>query len=137
MENNEQILYGKICPYCGSTPIFTDSAEVYGGRSYGMILLCRPCNAYVGVHKGTNTPLGRLANHELRNAKKKAHLYFDSLWKQSMSRGWSKYEARTAAYKWLSKEMGKTPEHTHIGMFNIEECERVVEICSPYAKVVH
>ena len=29
--------------------------------------------AYVGVHKGTDKPLGRLANAELRYWKKRAH----------------------------------------------------------------
>ena len=57
-----------MCPYCGERAVYTNSKEVYG-RSYGMIYLCRPCDAYVGVHDGTAKPLGRLANAELRAAK--------------------------------------------------------------------
>jgi len=46
-----------------------------------MIYLCRSCDAYVGVHKGTDKPKGRLANAELREYKKKAHSAFDPLWR--------------------------------------------------------
>ena len=59
------------CDYCGRPAQLTDSAIVYG-RSYGLIYYCAPCQAWVGVHKGTTTPLGRLANHELREWKKAA-----------------------------------------------------------------
>lgn len=48
------------CDYCGGPTEYVDSSVIYG-RSYGMIYLCRPCRAYVGVHRGTNKPLGRLA----------------------------------------------------------------------------
>lgn len=48
----DELLTGKICPYCGKPTEFVDSSVIYG-RSYGMIYLCRDCRAYVGVHKGT------------------------------------------------------------------------------------
>jgi len=78
-----------ICPYCGKNAVLTDSAVVYHGRSYGMIWLCRPCWAYVGTHKNSrkHAPLGRIANAELRDWKKKVHAAFDPLWKDGeMSR---------------------------------------------------
>lgn len=59
------IFKGKVCPYCKEQTEYVDSACIYG-KSYGMIYLCRKCDAYVGVHKGTNKALGRLANKELR-----------------------------------------------------------------------
>lgn len=49
------------CDYCGRRAEFVDSKIVYG-KSYGMMYLCRHCMAYVGVHKGTSRPLGRLAD---------------------------------------------------------------------------
>ena len=61
MDNGREV----YCDYCGRRPEYVDSAVSYG-KSYGMTLLCSPCNAYVGVHDGTNKPLGRLANAELR-----------------------------------------------------------------------
>ena len=110
------------CPYCSRLAVFVDSKEIYG-TSYGMVYLCRPCDAYVGVHKGTDRPLGRLANKELREWKKKAHSFFDPIWKEGRFKG-----MRDKAYKWLSEQMGLPKEETHIGMFDIALCKRVVDI---------
>ena len=65
-----------LCDYCGRQAEYVDSAEIYNGKSYGMIYLCRPCKAYVGVHRGSDKPLGRLADAELREWKKRAHAAF-------------------------------------------------------------
>jgi len=35
---------------------------------------------------------------------------------------------RQNAYKWLSKSMGLKKEHTHIGMFGIDSCVKVIEL---------
>ena len=45
-----------VCPYCGRVAKYVDSSVIYYGHSYGMAYLCRPCNAYVGVHSGTDRP---------------------------------------------------------------------------------
>jgi DNA-directed RNA polymerase subunit RPC12/RpoP len=60
------------CPYCNSKVICTSNAEIYG-KEYGngRCYKCTSCDAYVGVHDGTNIPLGRLANKQLRELKKK------------------------------------------------------------------
>lgn len=113
------ILQGKECPYCGGATEFTDSSIIYG-KSYGMIYLCKPCRAYVGVHKGTEVALGRLANAELREAKKEAHRYFDVIWKEGRLK-------RNEAYKHLSEYLGTSPEYTHIGMFDVEHCKLTSE----------
>jgi hypothetical protein len=111
-----------ICPYCGRQAKFVDSKVIYG-RSYGMIYLCKDCDAYVGVHKGTDKPLGRLADKELRYWKMAAHDAFDPLWK-------SKSMKRNQAYKWLAGCMGLRPEETHIGMFDVSQCKKVIKICN-------
>ena len=115
----EKILQGKICPYCKTETEFVDSAIIYG-KSYGMIYLCRKCDAYCGVHKGTENSLGRLANKELRECKKEAHKYFDVIWKEN-------HLTRSEAYKYLSEHLGINTEYTHIGMFGVETCKKVVE----------
>jgi len=123
------------CPYCGKEAALTDSKEIYG-TSYGMIWLCRPCDAYVGVHANSkkHKPLGRLANRELREWKKRAHAAFDPLWRRKMQRdGVKKHEARGAGYTWLAKQLGISKAHCHIGMFDVEMCKRVIEICRPYS----
>lgn len=111
------------CDYCGRRAEYVDSKIIYG-KSYGMIYLCRNCMAYVGVHKGTSTPLGRLANAELRHWKMHAHAVFDPLWQYGRFKG-----RRNAAYAWLSQQMGLPIQRTHIGMFDVQQCKQVVEIC--------
>lgn len=122
---------GLICQYCNAPTEYVDSNEVYR-KSYGMIYLCRGCAAWVGVHKGTSIALGRVANEELRYAKKEAHFWFDGLWKHKIKGGESKHSARSGAYKWLAKAMNVEPELCHIGMFTTEQCEEVVELCKKY-----
>ena len=125
-----------LCPYCGESAVLTDSIEVYG-VSYGMIWLCKPCNAYVGVHKNSKNfiPLGRLANSELREYKKLAHASFDPLWKKKMQlTSCSKSKARKLAYKWLSSELNIDIKDCHIGEFDIDTCKQVINICSKYVK---
>ena len=85
--------------------------------------------AYVGVHKGTDKPLGRLANAELRNWKKAAHAVFDPLWKYGRFRG-----HRNAAYAWLAQKMGLPVEKTHIGMFDVGQCRKAIEIIEKETK---
>jgi Fe-S cluster biosynthesis and repair protein YggX len=119
---------GKVCSYCSQPTEYVDSAKVYG-RTFGMIYHCISCEAWVGVHKGTNKALGRLANKALRKWKQEAHKYFDPLWRKKMQQGFSKTKARHKAYKWLAKQMGLPVKETHIGMFDVDQCKQVVEIC--------
>lgn len=122
---------GKACPYCNQPTQYIDSKRVYA-KSYGMIYLCEPCGAWVGVHKGTDKALGRLANKELRQWKQAAHKYFDPLWQRKMELGYTKSKARHIAYKWLAGEMGLSIKVAHIGMFDVDQCKQVIEICKPY-----
>lgn len=122
------------CDYCGKPAKLIDSALLYG-MSYGMVWSCDPCGAYVGCHKNSKNhiPLGRLANPELRMWKRKAHAYFDPLWQRKMEmQGCAKNVARQAGYKWLSKMLNIPAEKCHIGMFDVETCRKVVEVCSEY-----
>lgn len=112
-----------LCDYCGKPAQFVDSAIVYGGVSYGMIWYCQDCNVWVGVHRGTRTPLGRLANAQLRQWKRAAHAAFDPLWR-------GRKRTRRQAYRWLSQQMGLPKEKTHIGMFDIDQCRQCIEICN-------
>lgn len=109
------------CPYCGRPAEFVNSNMVYGGKGYGMIYLCSHCNAYVGVHNGTDKPFGRLANAELRKWKQAAHAQFDPIWQSNGMK-------RKDAYRWLSEQMQIPFENTHIGMFDIEQCRQVIQI---------
>lgn len=135
----EDVNKGIVCPYCGSNSEYIDSILIYKVKSYGMIYACLPCDAWVGVHKGTSDALGRLANKELREAKKEAHFYFDKISKTSLiNKIWREYipniSNRRKAYLWLSKKMSMDPSLCHIGMFDVEDCKKVVEICKIYAQ---
>jgi hypothetical protein len=113
------IIQGQVCPYCKNKSKYIDSKEIYG-KSYGMIYICHPCDAYVGVHKGTNIALGRLANKELREWKKTAHAHFDLLWKENII-------PRKLAYSLLSEHLSIPFKYTHIGMFSVETCRKTVK----------
>ena len=120
-----------ICPYCGSTAKLIDSAEIYGGRSFGPAWACAnypTCDAYVGCHGRSTTPLGRLANYELRQWKKNAHAAFDRLWKTHALQ-------RSEAYAWLAEQLQLTPDQCHIGMFDVDVCQRVVELSREHLKL--
>ena len=134
----EMIMSGKICPYCLNSSHLVDSKEIYG-KSYGLIYLCRPCDAWVGVHKGTKRALGRMANAELRDAKKQAHFYFDKIARTDLiHQVWSiemgNITNRTKGYLWLADSMEMDPQECHIGMFDVEQCNKVVELCKPHIK---
>lgn len=112
------IMAGHICPYCKQPSKYVDSEVIYG-KSYGMVYFCKPCDAYVGVHKGTEDALGRLADKQLRYWKKEAHKYFDKIWKLEIM-------SRSEAYSWLSKRLDIPSKYTHIGMFGPKTCKDVV-----------
>jgi len=121
-----------VCPYCGRPAELVDIQVIYG-KSYGLIWLCRPCEAWVGTHKNSkkHAPLGRLANEELRNWKKRAHERFDLLWQRKVRKeGCTVTAARRAAYKWLAEQLGISMRACHIGRFDVEQCKRTVAICA-------
>lgn len=123
----------KTCRYCRQPAklLRIGEAGYPYGINYGPIWTCVPCGAWVGCHKGTTKALGGLANAELRQWKMKAHAAFDSLWKRKIAKeGCSKRFARTAGYRWLSEQLGIPFEKTHIGYMSLEECQRVVEVCT-------
>lgn len=113
------------CPYCQQETHLVTGKLIYPHR-YDLedkqFYLCKPCDAYVGCHKGTNKPLGRLANAELRRYKIKAHALFDPVWKSGNM-------PRAEAYKWLAESLNIPAKDCHIGEFDIELCKKVIEIC--------
>lgn len=122
-DEQKLIFEGKICPYCKQPSIYAPDSSIVFSRDFGPIYICKPCRAWVGVHKPNPTKaLGRLANAELRELKKDAHAAFDPFWKKF-------FKTRQSGYKWLSQKLGIPREYTHIGMFGVETCKKVVELC--------
>lgn len=81
-------------------------------RLYG----CSACGARVGVHKGTNNPLGYMADRETRTARRACKPVFIEA-TQVVFHG-----NKNKAYAWLSKVMGLPPSKTHWAMFNATQC---------------
>jgi hypothetical protein len=127
-----QLASAPTCPYCTSTAVLVGGATIYP-RSPQLEKLkfwhCAACAAWVGCHAPGNgqgdgtSPLGRLANAELRAAKHAAHAAFDPLWKMERM-------SRYSAYAWLAERLGIHPKECHIGMMDVGDCKRVVEAVS-------
>lgn len=117
-----------ICPYCNNEAWLVSGNIVYPHRPDlfdKRFWLCTPCDAYVGCHDGTEKPLGRLANQELRQAKIAAHAVLDPLWKSGSM-------TRNAAYQWLADQLGIPRSECHVGMFDVDRCRLVVALCNFY-----
>jgi ssDNA-binding Zn-finger/Zn-ribbon topoisomerase 1 len=108
-----------ICPECGSGAKLVNSKIIYG-KSYGLMWICNnypDCDCYVGCHKGTATPLGELANADIREWRKKVHAKLDPLWKNK------KYNRNE-----LYEELGiKFKNPFHVGDLNVEQCKKAIK----------
>lgn len=127
MELNEcqqRVLRGEICPYCGRETELVNADKIYSRKGLGMVMMCKPCNAYVGVHEsGPNKgkAKGRLAGPSLRSLKIRVHAELDRLW--------STPEERERMYKDLSEFLSIPEEYTHIGMFGEKTMGKVFQFC--------
>lgn len=123
----------KPCRYCQQPAVlahFHNAAYPYRS-DYGPVWTCTPCLAWVGCHPGTDKPLGGLANAELRAAKQAAHAAFDPIWHSKLQLSQcSKRKVRNASYAWLAIQLGLPTKQCHIGFMSLEECRKVVEVCS-------
>lgn len=109
------------CPYCGQPAELVDSDRVYR-RSFGMIWLCEPCDAYVGCHRNspTHAPLGTLAQAPLRKLRKEVHNLLDPIWKLGLAVG--EKDARRRTYTWLAKQLGLPTKRCHVAEFDLPTC---------------
>lgn len=118
------------CIYCHSPVKYCSHAEIYNGKTYSdwpYIYLCTNgvCGASVGTHEGTEYPLGTLADHATKNARKAAHAAFDPIWKLARDKG----KARAEAYQWLADQLDIEKWRCHISWFDISYCNKVVKLC--------
>lgn len=108
------------CPACGAGAELVPSAEIYG-RTYGgpRWRCANGCDAHVGCHPDTEAPLGTLATPAIREARQQAHRLLDRLWHSA--------GARRRVYAALADHLGVELEDCHIGMFDVEQCQQVVD----------
>ena len=117
-----------ICPYCFAPAEQVTGKDIYPHRHDLKLVAfwqCKPCDAYVGCHKDTNKPLGRLADKELRGWKQETHRAFDPIWQMGDT-------PRTKAYEWLAEQLNIPYGECHIGNFDIETCRAAIKTCKQY-----
>lgn len=121
------------CPYCGAQAEWLPDSAIYS-RSYGgTVYVCLPCKAWVGCHKGSSTPLGRLADAELRALKIEGHSLFDRIWRAAMtSRGMTQGYARLSAYRWLAEGLGITIDQCHFGKMDNATAHSAISFLRSY-----
>lgn len=110
------------CPYCGNA---ADRVQNQWGIKYE----CPPCDARVGCHPGTDTPLGTMANASLRSARMAAHAAFDPIWKEHGMR-------RASAYRWLASMLGISKRRCHIALFDEALCRSTVEHARAFVRTM-
>ena len=117
------------CDSCGGSVRIAHHREIYGGRSFGdwpWMYVC-DCGARVGMHPGTNIPLGTMADEATRHSRKVAKPIFEKVWKDG-------YMSRTDAYRWLAEQMGIPTSKCHFGMFSSSRCHQARKICTSYLR---
>jgi ssDNA-binding Zn-finger/Zn-ribbon topoisomerase 1 len=105
------------CPECKSDMVLRNSKH---GKFYGCSKYPK-CRASHGAHED-GTPLGKPADQETKDARIEAHNIFDMLWKGIGPL------TRKEAYKWMQEKMGLSEAEAHIGMFDKEQCEKLIQV---------
>lgn len=88
------------CNLCNCENVSLVNNSLIYGKEYGKypyIYLCPNCKAYVGVHPD-NSPLGILADEEMRVLRKKCHSLFDTRWNTK--------DERTEQYDIIGQKLG-------------------------------
>lgn len=126
--------YQVQCPYCGSMAVLKPAAKLFGPktRERNRFLYVCPnwpaCDSYVMAHIDDLRPMGTMADGKLRHKRILAHKALSAYRKATHTEKW-------AAYIWLEGKLGLDQQHTHIGMFSSEECDKVISLCKQAAGV--
>ncbi len=116
--------YRLSCPDCGARMRLALAAPrlIYRCAKYP------ECHCtHLALHDGT--PVGTVGDEVTRRARQDAHRALDALWKGGPM-------TRRQAYAWLQAALGLDRTQTHIGRFNVEECQRVVAAALAYRESV-
>lgn len=120
--------YNVICPYCNAKAVLRPANTVYGisERSTGRHLyVCTnwpKCDAYVSAHRGNRSPMGRLANGDLRHKRILAHRAMEEYRRLTRMDKW-------ALYIWLQGKLNMSEHQIHVANFSDDMCDRVIHIC--------
>ena len=113
------------CPYCSSPVVLRSADGIYRENHYNTKLyVCSRypvCDAYVRVQNGTkNTPIGSMANGELRALRCEAHRSFDRIHETGLM-------SKQDAYAWLANILAAPMSHAHIGHLREHYCRVVID----------
>lgn len=105
------------CGECGAPMRLIEGkyGKFYGCVRYPM------CKGVHSAHQNSGKPMGIPANRETIEWRKKAHAKFDPYVRQ-----W--FRNRREGYMFLQNVMGLPAKDAHISHFNIEQCQKLIEI---------
>lgn len=93
---------------------------------YGIRYSCPWDGCTVVLWNGsTSTP----ADYETRQARIEAHSWFDALWQSGSY-------TRKGAYKALAKYLRMSTRKTHIGHFDLVQCQHTIDFCRAHTKLL-
>ena len=120
------------CPYCGAQAFLRPASVVRKHFAPGEeVYVCArypACNAYVSAHRDSRLPMGTLADKELREKRRQAHIALNQLWERGLM-------TRKEAYRWLQVQLDLPESETHIGRFSAYRCEQVISLCEHFNHV--
>lgn len=113
------------CNVCGSEHVrIAHHLEIYG-KAYGhwpWAVLCDKCHSYVGLHKGTDIPMGTLAEADTRAARGTAKKLFIRFVQERDEWTWNN------AYATLAYEMQLSRDECHFGRFTVAQANEAEDI---------
>lgn len=107
-----------VCADCGSRLALKDG-------KYGIFYGCTKydetgCKGSHNCNKADARPFGIPGDAATRKARREAHEWLDRLWKDDF------VPNRVEAYEWLATALNIKAADCHVGMFDLETCERVM-----------
>lgn len=120
------------CPYCKRPAMLVSANVVYGRQVKDLTeddkrYWCQTCDAHVGCHKGTDRPLGTMANRRLRSIRSTTHSLVDPLWQSGKIK-------RNKLYFMLSVIFGRP---FHVGECDESECWFVINLLKRHLELTH
>lgn len=118
------------CPYCARPVALVNNKLIYrksiGKWPWAYLCTNEVCNSYVGLHPGTEIPLGTLANKPLRKLREQFKQVFNPLhnmpWRPTN-------RTRSEAYAWLAERMQIPVGECHGAWFNNEQAKIAIRLC--------
>lgn len=112
------------CPDCGLRMKLGESQRFTYALSGDpkLYYYCEACHASHAAHPD-GTPVGKPADRATRQARREAHIAFES-WREHYGM------TRNEAYLTLSVRLGVLEPQAHMGVMNQEMCQTVIALCS-------